>query len=225
LSNPEHSPQPAHSPRRGWGALDTSSKVVAVAFGLCLTAVLVAYLWPRTPQGRGVPRVADGDGDGGLFAAVERGDIEAAADVLASDPTAVGETASPASADLPLNRAAARGDAAMVDLLLQYGAKPNVRGEGGSTPLHDAVRGGHSPAADRLLRAGAKVDARDDAGTTPLLLAVRLPDVSLARLLLENGASPDAAGGPGQSKTPLQIAAESPAGAAMTDLLRRHGAR
>jgi ankyrin repeat protein len=172
-----------------------------------------------------VPRAAAGDDEGGLFAAVERGDVEAAADVLASDPTAVGETAGPESSDLPLNRAAARGYAAMVDLLIQYGAKPNVRGAGGSTPLHDAVRGGHAAAADRLLRAGAKVDARDDAGTTPLLLAVRLPDVALARLLLENGASPDAVGGPGQPKTPLQIAAESPAGAAMTDLLRRHGAR
>jgi hypothetical protein len=199
-------------------------KLIAVVFGLSLAAVLVAYLWPRGPRERG-GRPANADDEGGLFAAVERGDVDAAADVLAADPTVVNEPAGPEEPARPLNRAAARGDTAMVDLLLQYGAEVNARGAAGSTPLHDATRGDHFAVASRLLRAGANVNARDDAGTTPLLIAVRLPGVSVARLLLEYGARPDAAGGPGKPITPLESAAGSPARGAMTDLLRAHGAR
>jgi ankyrin repeat protein len=191
---------------------------------MCLAAVLVAYLWPRGPRDHG-GQPANADDEGGLFAAVERGDVEAAADVLAADSTVVNEPVGPAEPDRPLNRAAARGDKAMVDLLLHYGAEVNARGAAGSTPLHDAVRGDHFAVASRLLRAGVNANARDDAGTTPLLLAVRLPGVSVARLLLEYGARPDAAGGPGKPITPIEAAEGAPAGGAMTDLLRTHGAR
>lgn len=225
MSNPDERPSiPPAIPRSRWAGLDRSGKAVAVAFALCLAAVLAAYLWPRETHERGERPADAAEEEGGLLAAVERGDVETAAVVLSADPTEA-NAARAESGDRPLNRAAARGDAAMVELLLQNGARADARGAGGSTPLHDAVRGGHLDAADRLLQAGAKVDARDDENMTPLLLAVRLPDVSLARLLLQNGASPDAAGGSDMLITPLLAAEKSPAAAAMTDLLRRSGAR
>jgi ankyrin repeat protein len=61
----------------------------------------------------------------------------------------------------PLHVAAAQGQTGIVQLLLQRGADPNVRGMGGVTPLHFAAAGGHIEAARVLLEAGADRHARD----------------------------------------------------------------
>ena len=67
--------------------------------------------------------------------------------------------------------------AALVKVLLEGGAKPNLRDRTGRTALHHAVRVREAPEIVRLLaQAGAEIDARveDMSNCTPLLLAVEL---------------------------------------------------
>ena len=54
-----------------------------------------------------------------------------------------------------------------VAALLEAGADPDARTEGGLTPLHHAARSGHVAAVAALLEAGADPDARTEGGSTP----------------------------------------------------------
>lgn len=71
----------------------------------------------------------------------------------------------------PLHSAAAAGQRAIVELLLQHGADPNTRQEGGWTPLAEAAQLGDAAMARALLEHGADRTATNDAGKTPLELA------------------------------------------------------
>jgi uncharacterized protein len=71
----------------------------------------------------------------------------------------------------PLHAATSRGDAAMVKKLLDKGANPDARQQGGWTSLHNAASQGNVEIV-RLLRAtGADVSARTDDGKTAADLA------------------------------------------------------
>ena len=73
----------------------------------------------------------------------------------------------------PLHAATSRGDAAMVKKLLEKGAAPDARQQGGWTSLHSAASQGNTEIV-RLLRArGADVSARTDDGKTAADLAAR----------------------------------------------------
>lgn len=133
------------------------------------------------------------------MAAVLDGDTVRVAALLRADPALV----SAGSVDLDLLAvAAARCDIAMVDLLLNLGAKPD--GTKRMMPLVYGINAVDPAVAQRLLRAGAsaKVDrARDQ---DPLDEAIMLRAPGAVRLLLDHGADPDQADELGQ--TPLSSA-------------------
>ncbi|RDX76801.1 ADP-ribosylation factor GTPase-activating protein AGD1, partial [Mucuna pruriens] len=74
-----------------------------------------------------------------------------------------------------LHLACLTGDAAMVELLLQYGADVNAIDSRGRTPLHYCIMKGKNAAAKVLISRGANQHALDKEGNTPFKLA-REPD-------------------------------------------------
>ena len=71
----------------------------------------------------------------------------------------------------PLHSAAAGGHAAIAALLLERGADPDARQQGGFVPLHSAAARGDEVTARLLLDHGATRDARSDDGRRPIDLA------------------------------------------------------
>jgi len=92
---------------------------------------------------------------------------------------------------------------AMVQLLIEAGADPNVTDDSGVAPLHRAVRTRAAPAVRALLSNGADVRLANRRGSTPLHLAVqdtgrggagspaaRQEQEKIIRLLIARGARP-----------------------------------
>ena len=100
--------------------------------------------------------------------------------------------------------AAAAGDTAEVQRLLDEGADPNQKGVG--SPLYFAAQRGHVKVVELLLEAGAEVNAVTRFGTA-LQIAARGNRIQIVEVLLENGADPNIPGGP-EMKMPLHDAAE-----------------
>lgn len=111
-----------------------------------------------------------------------------------------------------LHFAAARGHAAVVEVLIAAGAGVNQIFPGGSA-LHAAVMGNYPKVVALLLAAGAKPDLSDRAldssqqGWTALMYAACYGRTEIAHQLLQAGAQPDLADRDGQ--TPLMIAAHA----------------
>jgi len=66
-----------------------------------------------------------------------------------------------------LHAGASGGDLEIVAMLLEAGADPNARQEGGFVPPHSAAQTGNTPLVELLLKHGAKADARNNKGKTP----------------------------------------------------------
>jgi ankyrin repeat protein len=66
----------------------------------------------------------------------------------------------------PLHSAAAGGHTVVARLLLEHGADPNARQEGGFVPLHAAAQAGNDELYELLLASGADQDAATDDGRT-----------------------------------------------------------
>lgn len=91
----------------------------------------------------------------------------------------------------PLLVVAARaGHPRIIDLLIQYGARPDTRDPLGNTPLIWAASNGDETSIRHLLEAGANVNAGDAQGQTPLIRAVRAGRPSAVKTLLDAGADP-----------------------------------
>ena len=97
---------------------------------------------------------------------------------------------------------------AKVEVLLQHGADPRVKGVGlgghGRLPLHCAAERGYVEVAEKLLAHGANVDARQD-GFTALMRSSMAHQPDTTRLLLRAGADIDARL-PGVDCGPLALA-------------------
>lgn len=77
-----------------------------------------------------------------------------------------------------------------INLLLNYGANPNIANNEGKTALHYASLFDDIDikVIKTLIKAGAELNTKDNKGNTPLILATRIGDKEKVELLIENGA-------------------------------------
>ncbi|XP_058060291.1 uncharacterized protein LOC131210974 [Anopheles bellator] len=87
----------------------------------------------------------------------------------------------------PLQIAARRGYADIVELLLRHGANVQARDTSGHSVLHFAVESKSVPIVRILLRHGAQVGVPDTHGVSPLEVAIEAEHRKLTRLLLRSG--------------------------------------
>ncbi|HZQ06382.1 MAG TPA: ankyrin repeat domain-containing protein [Anaerolineae bacterium] len=127
-----------------------------------------------------------------LYEASAIGDTERAAGWLAMHPDLV-NTFSP-DGYTPLGLASFFGQAAIVDLLLQKHADPNIASNNPMrvAPLNSAVAGDHLDIAAKLIAAGADVNAKQADGFTPLMGAAQNGNLEMVQLLLEHDADVNA---------------------------------
>jgi ankyrin repeat protein len=91
--------------------------------------------------------------------------------------------------------AAARGDAILVERLLDKGANvDSKRGVFGGTLLWRAAKNGHEAVVELLLDKGVAVDSKGEFGGTPLWGAAKNGHEAVVKLLLDKGAAVDSKG-------------------------------
>jgi len=119
----------------------------------------------------GLARAWSPDGFTALHLAAFFGQAEAAQALLGrgADVGAIARNANLQVA--PLHSAAAGKHAEIVKLLLEHGADPNARQDGGFTPLHSAAQNDDRESIEALLEAGADPALTNDGGKTPADLA------------------------------------------------------
>lgn len=125
--------------------------------------------------------------------------------------------------DKLLLKAAAAGDVAQIEKLLDEGADIETRTNSligmGRTPLHKASVKGHEKAVEFLLLKGAKIDPESELYKTPLLEAVENKKASMVKLLLKHGANTQARNYEGRNALSLAMFNRT---AEIVDILRRH---
>jgi hypothetical protein len=101
---------------------------------------------------------------------------------------------------------AALGEAVVAtQLLLEFGADPNLADKSLRLPLDTAVHKNNIELARALLEAGADCNSAGEYGLLPLHLAIHKDSAEMIELLADAGASLDALGGEDE-ETPLQLA-------------------
>ncbi|XP_009148425.1 ADP-ribosylation factor GTPase-activating protein AGD4 [Brassica rapa] len=76
------------------------------------------------------------------------------------------------------------GDSVLLELLLQFGADPNMRDYHGRTPLHHCISSGNHKFAKILLRRGARPSIEDDGGLSVLERAMEMGAITDEELFL-----------------------------------------
>ncbi|MGL5725366.1 ankyrin repeat domain-containing protein [Cetobacterium sp.] len=76
----------------------------------------------------------------------------------------------------------------IIELLLKYGANPNIKADDGSTPLIVASANGNLETAKLLLEYGANPNIKADDGTTALIIGAEYQQIEIIKLLLKYGA-------------------------------------
>ena len=130
----------------------------------------------------------------------------------------------------PLHLAAERDHTAIMELLLDRGAAPELTNEEGKTPLLTALQRGAAQAAMLLLQKGVRIDVKDTIDWTALHFAVsRGMDAVRSRLFERAKAEPasnlDVNAKTNQGITPLHMAAERGDVIALGALLAEGAAR
>ncbi|TKS74747.1 DNA-binding protein RFXANK [Collichthys lucidus] len=106
----------------------------------------------------------------------------------------------------PLMWAAAFGEKAVVDYLLEKGADPNAIARERESALTLASSGGYVDIVESLLRHGVDINTYDWNGGTPLLYAVRGNHIKCVEALLANGADMTIESDSGYSPMALAVA-------------------
>eukprot|EP01012_Entosiphon_sulcatum_P033590 TRINITY_DN42526_c0_g1_i1.p1 TRINITY_DN42526_c0_g1~~TRINITY_DN42526_c0_g1_i1.p1 ORF type:complete len:200 (+),score=27.03 TRINITY_DN42526_c0_g1_i1:110-709(+) len=128
-----------------------------------------------------------------LMHAVSEGDVDQAQTLIVEGSADVncintlGET--------PTHYAAMRGGVTMLELLLGFGADPNVPTKpefGGATPILLATKLNHVQIVQTLLRHNADPNIPDSQGFTPLHVAAREGREDVAKLLVSHGSNLEA---------------------------------
>lgn len=134
----------------------------------------------------------------------------------------------PTTTDSPLMIACRKGNADIVRLCLEFGAKNDPHPDYGQTALHAAVSSGQYTCAQVILDVAAQSEAdhiicnlTDQYGQTPLHCAALIGHVDLAELLLRHGAKLSSVDSYGQ--TPLHLSAGSMNKACLAVLLDHGG--
>ena len=81
-----------------------------------------------------------------------------------------------------------QGGIPAVELLLEFGANPNVTDRSGVTPLMGAASSGAQKYTAMLIEAKAELDLQDSMGATALMHAVKAASPEVVSLLLAAGA-------------------------------------
>jgi ankyrin repeat protein len=115
--------------------------------------------------------------------------------------------------------AAALGYEAVVQLLLEKGAKMESKDRYSPTPLSLAAELGHEAVVKQLLEKGAKLESKSNNGRTPLSLAAEHGHEAVVKQLLEKGAKLESKSNNG--RTPLSLAAEHGHEAVVKQLLEK----
>ena len=97
----------------------------------------------------------------------------AAVDAVAANPMKV----------MPLHSAASARNLEAARLLLEHGAPPNARQQGGWAPIHAAAQNGDRPMIELLLRHAADPKLANDEGKTAAMVASEKGHLEIAALL------------------------------------------
>ncbi len=115
-----------------------------------------------------------------------------------------GDSFSQLAAGLVIRRVFVAGDNALVKMLLEAGAEPNVRSEGGHTPLMAATYNNFQTITQTLIRHHSDVNAANDHGYTPMHLAAWDGHLEIVQYLLDAGSLHDTQ--TADKNTPLALA-------------------
>uniref|UniRef100_A0A8P0SY21 Ankyrin 3 n=1 Tax=Canis lupus familiaris TaxID=9615 RepID=A0A8P0SY21_CANLF len=91
----------------------------------------------------------------------------------------------------PLHVASKRGNANMVKLLLDRGAKIDAKTRDGLTPLHCGARSGHEQVVEMLLDRAAPILSKTKNGLSPLHMATQGDHLNCVQLLLQHNVPVD----------------------------------
>jgi hypothetical protein len=108
----------------------------------------------------------------------------------------------------PIQEAATRGDAKLLQKLLEANPGPDDLWSGLGTPLHWAVISNSLPCLNVCLAAGMEVDAENGDGITPLMLAAAMGHEDIVLRLLAKGASVTRANLSGSAENLLHFCVE-----------------
>ena len=117
-----------------------------------------------------------------MVCAIERGYAPAVQRLL-GEGSAVDNRGRDDFGEFPIVAAAAKGDLAIVEVLLAAGANPNSCCCSCVTALHRAIEGGHTAVVARLLKGGADPRERREGRTPPLELARQTKNPEIVRLI------------------------------------------
>lgn len=162
-----------------------------------------------------------------LVAAARRNDRALAADLLArgaSSNAQARDRSGPAETPLLASVTSGTDQEALVRLLLDHGADPNIRGPMGMSALGKAAGTNGLKVIQLLLERRADPKLRDDAGTTPLMIAARqtFPNAEIVRTLIAAGSEVNAVDRQGKSVLETAVLARN---TEAVQLLERAGAR
>lgn len=107
----------------------------------------------------------------------------------------------------PVFVACLRGNAEMVQLVIELGGEPNVRTNEDVTPIQAAAQEGYADVVRTLVENGADINSPTDKGETPLYIAAQLNRLEVIHTLVELGADVNVL--TNNLCTPVQAAAQS----------------